>query len=91
MKNGRLIKDFILVVIFSFIITACSFHKNVKSVEIIKETVPEVIVVGTFDEVGIKALIAYDDEISLVGVSYIKLVGKEILGTGYTYGLQILY
>lgn len=32
-----------------------------------------------------------DDEFSLVGVSYIKLVGEGTLGKSYTHGLEIVY
>ena len=33
----------------------------------------------------------FNDEFSLVGVSYIKLVGEDTLGTITTHGLEILY
>ena len=95
MKKGRLIRNFILVVIFSFIISACSFQKdiNVKSVEIIEETVPEFIVAGKFDEAGIEALITYDDgttETVEINSSLLRDMYQEELNTPGDYELEIL-
>ena len=97
-----------LIVVFSLIISACSFQKNVnvKSIEIVEETIPEFIIVGEFDEAGIKALITYEDDTTeKIDVNsnlladayqeYINQVGEyeiEILfkGVSTTFNIRII-
>lgn len=56
----------LVVLSCAFIISACGvFQKedtNVKSIVIDENTIPEVIIIGEFDNAGIEALITYDNE-----------------------------
>ena len=60
MKKGKFVINYVKItsaVLLALVVSACSFQKdvNVKSIEIIEETIPEFIIVGEFDEAGIKA------------------------------------
>lgn len=95
MKKSRIIKNFILIIIFSFIISACSFQKdvNVKSVEIIEETVPEFIVAGKFDEAGIEALVTYEDgttETIDINTNLLKDAYQEQINKPGEYEIELL-
>lgn len=95
MKKYRIISLFFCVIAFSFVISACSFQKNVnvKSVEIIEETVPEFILAGKFDEAGIEALITYDDgttETIEVNSNLLKDTYQEAINNPGDYELEIL-
>lgn len=52
-----------LVICSMFLISACSWQKdvNIKSIEVIEESVPAIIRVGEFDNAGIEMLITYED------------------------------
>lgn len=95
MKKGKLIRKFIYIILFSFIISACSFQKdvNVNSVEIIKETVPEFILAGEFDDAGIKALVTYEDgtnETIAIDSNILKDSYQEQLNRPGEYEIEVL-
>ena len=71
-----------------------SADRNIVSIQVLEETIPEFIVEGKFDEAGIKARIAYSDgtteditvNSNLLGPSYAPLVNEAGL-----YNVSILY
>ena len=65
-------------------------YKN-KNVSNLKLKLEKQVMVELYDSNNNLIEARVDDEFSLVGVSYIKLVGSGILGERYTEGLQILY
>lgn len=85
-----------VVIVFALVVSACSFQKevNVKSIEILEETVPDFILVGEFDKAGIKALITYEDgsnkEID-VNSNLLKDAYQEYISKSGEYEIEILF
>ena len=95
MKNCGII-NVICVFILSIVLSACSLQKdiNIKSIEILEETVPEFIVVGEFDKAGIKMLITYEDgttEKIDVNTNLLKDSYQEYLNKAGEYEIEILF
>lgn len=86
-----------IAVLFSvFVVSACSEQKdtNIKSIEIIADSVPEVIVVGKFDDAGIKANITYDDNTTAeidVTTELIPDKYKDLLESPGIYKISIMF
>ena len=73
--------SFICVICVCFVISACSFQKNVniKSIEIIEKTVPDYILVGEFDEAGIEAMAYNLPIISTDAAGLVEMFGRAAL------------
>lgn len=64
MKKGFKFLAAFMLVLSAFVMSACSWQKdkNIVSLTVNVETIPEYIVVGDFDEAGITATVKYDDD-----------------------------
>ena len=98
MKNKILSKMMMVALIFCsmFLISACSWQKdvNITSIEVKEGTIPESIMVGEFDNAGIKLVITYDDDsIEEIPVTS-EMIPEEYqshLTTPGIYEIQILF
>ena len=99
MKNKFLTKIMTLVAIMSsmFIISACDiFQKevNISRIDVKEGTIPESIMVGEFDNAGIKLVVTYDDEsIEEIAVTS-EMIPEEYqsyLTTPGIYEIEILF
>lgn len=99
MKRGKFVLRFIkiaFVMVFSLVVSACSFQKdvNVRSIEVIKETVPEFIMEGEFDKAGIKALVTYEDDstkIIEINSNLLKDAYQEYINEAGEYEIELLF
>lgn len=87
---------FVLLFLFALLIPACSLQKdvNVKSIEIVEESVPSFIIVGEFDKAGIKALVTYDDnttKIIEVNSNLLKDVYRDYINQAGNYEIEVLF
>lgn len=87
---------FVCVLCASIVMFACGAKKdvNIKSIEVIESTVPEVVVIGKFDEAGIKALVSYEDDTTAeidITSSMIPNEYKDLLNKTGIYKITISY
>ena len=85
-----------LIVCSMFFISACSLQKdvNIKSIEILDETVPTIIRAGEFDNAGIQLLVTYDNnstETIDVTSGMISEKYKSYLETPGIYAIEIFF
>ena len=100
MKKGIFSKLIACFVVLScaFVVSACSiFQKedtNIKSIVIDEDSIPEVIVVGGFDDAGIKAIVTYEDETTSeidVTTEMIPAEYQDLLETPGIYKISIMF
>lgn len=85
-----------LMLTSAIFVSACglSRDKNIKTISIIESTIPEHIVVGEFDNAGIKALITYEDDTTAELSVTSDLIPEEFqdcLTTPGIYEIEIVY
>ena len=85
-----------LVLCSMFLISACSWQKdvNIKTIEIVEESVPIIIRVGEFDQAGIEMLITYEDNSTETISITSELISDEYLScleTPGIYEIEILF
>ena len=88
----------LIVLASAFVVSACSvFQKedtNIKSIVIDQDSIPDVIVVGEFDNAGIEAIVTYDDdstETITITTAMIPEQYRDLLNEPGIYKISIMF
>ena len=103
MKKSILFASISVFLCFGVVLTSCqqgegniiqSSDRNIASIELVQDTLPEVIVLGHFDDAGIKVKVTYSDgavEEVTINSAFLGDEYADILQTVGTHQISILY